>query len=145
MANEHKPTPLALNTTQITQVHGARSASTGSTVSDDSSLKAPRTPRFVEATAIHSPIDGGPNPFSDRNAADSAHPGNVGFGYITDSTAADSYYGPKSPLKSAMKVPGTPARKFDNPLSPTFREEQILEKREQSTEKEQAKDLVSAR
>lgn len=41
-----------------------------------------------------------------------------------------------------MKVPGTPGRKIDNPLSPTFREEQILEKHEEMTEKEQAKDLV---
>lgn len=48
---------------------------------------------------------------------------------------------PKSPLKSALRVPGTPARKFDNPLSPTFREEEILEKREKDTEKEQVKDL----
>lgn len=41
-------------------------------------------------------------------------------------------------------MPGTPGRKIDNPLSPTFREEQILEKHEGSTEKEQAKDLVCA-
>jgi len=41
-----------------------------------------------------------------------------------------------------MRVPGTPGRKIDNPLSPTFREEQILEKHEELTEKEQAKDLV---
>jgi heme/copper-type cytochrome/quinol oxidase subunit 2 len=47
----------------------------------------------------------------------------------------------KSPLKSAMKVPGTPARRFDNPLSPTFREADILEKREAGTDKEQARDL----
>lgn len=49
---------------------------------------------------------------------------------------------PRSPLKSAMRVPGTPARKFENPLSPTFREEDVLEKREKDTEKEQAKDLT---
>ena len=42
-----------------------------------------------------------------------------------------------------MKIPGTPGRKIDNPLSPTFREEQILEKHEDMTEKEQAKDLVN--
>ncbi|EMR61840.1 hypothetical protein UCREL1_11247 [Eutypa lata UCREL1] len=48
---------------------------------------------------------------------------------------------PKSPLKSALRVPGTPGRRFDNPLSPTFREEEILEKREKDTDKEQAKDL----
>lgn len=49
---------------------------------------------------------------------------------------------PGSPLKSALKVPGTPAR-FANPLSPTFHEEQVLEKHEASTEKENARDLVS--
>ncbi|PSE33093.1 hypothetical protein C7G84_19330, partial [Acinetobacter baumannii] len=48
---------------------------------------------------------------------------------------------PASPLKSAMRVPGTPARKIENPLSPTFREEEILEKREKDTDKEQANDL----
>jgi hypothetical protein len=47
---------------------------------------------------------------------------------------------PRSPLKSAMKVPGT-ARSFANPLSPTFKEEQVLEAKEKSTEKEQARDL----
>lgn len=49
---------------------------------------------------------------------------------------------PKTPLKSAMKVPGTPARQFNNPLSPTFREEDILEKREAATDIEQARDVV---
>lgn len=48
---------------------------------------------------------------------------------------------PKSPLKSAMKVPGTPARGFTNPLSPTFKEEHDLEKQEKKTDKQQAKDL----
>lgn len=46
-------------------------------------------------------------------------------------------------LKSAMKVPGTPARRFENPLSPTFKEEDLMEKREARTDKEQARDLVS--
>lgn len=48
---------------------------------------------------------------------------------------------PKTPLRSAMKVPGTPA-KFNNPLSPTFREEDMLEKQESATDKEQARDVV---
>jgi hypothetical protein len=52
---------------------------------------------------------------------------------------------PRSPLKSAMKVPGTPGRALQNPMSPTFLEEQVLEKREKMTEKEQARDLVSRR
>lgn len=49
---------------------------------------------------------------------------------------------PRSPLKSALKVPGTPGRGLANPLSPTFREEEQLEQREKLTEKEQARDLV---
>lgn len=42
-----------------------------------------------------------------------------------------------------MKVPGTPGRGLSNPLSPTFKEEQVLEAREKATEKDQARDLVS--
>ena len=49
---------------------------------------------------------------------------------------------PNSPLKSALKPPGTPGR-LVNPLSPTFREEEVLEKREEHTEKQNAKDIVS--
>jgi hypothetical protein len=72
-----------------------------------------------------------------------AQPSDIGFGYITQNEQhVEVPMTPASPLKSAMKVPGTPARRLDNPLSPTFREEQILEKTEEETEKEQAKDLV---
>jgi hypothetical protein len=73
-----------------------------------------------------------------------AQPSDIGFGYISDnrrSEIVEMPMTPASPLKSAMKVPGT-ARRIDNPLSPTFREEQILEKQESLTEKEQAKDLI---
>lgn len=75
-----------------------------------------------------------------------AQPADVGFGYINDDSSREPVnmpMTPKSPLKSAMKVPGTPGRKFENPLSPTFMEEEILEKREKDTEKEQVRDLVS--
>jgi hypothetical protein len=79
-----------------------------------------------------------------------SQPSDIGFGYISQNDPSRQSLGvpvevpitPASPLKSAMRVPGTPGRKIDNPLSPTFREEQILEKHEQMTEKEQAKDLV---
>jgi hypothetical protein len=79
-----------------------------------------------------------------------AQPSDIGFGYISENDPARHSQGvpvevpvtPGSPLKSAMKIPGTPGRKIDNPLSPTFREEQILEKHEEMTEKEQANDLV---
>jgi hypothetical protein len=81
-----------------------------------------------------------------------AQPSDIGFGYISNNDPSRHSQGvpveipltPASPLKSAMKVPGTPGRKIDNPLSPTFREEQILEKHEGMTEKEQAKDLVNS-
>jgi hypothetical protein len=45
-----------------------------------------------------------------------------------------------SPLRSGLKVPNT--AKSLNPLSPTFREEYMLEKQEKEAEKENARDLV---
>ena len=86
-------------------------------------------------------------------------PSDVGFGYMSENDASRhaTYPGmaleeeggskymppptPGSPLKSALKVPGTPGRLI-NPLSPTFQEEQVLEKQEEMTDKRQAKDLV---
>ncbi|KAI9747182.1 MAG: hypothetical protein M1815_004537 [Lichina confinis] len=128
------------------------------------SLKPPRTPRFAEATAVHSPIEPSQtsrSPFADPPGTMTNHyhpqlqPSDVGFGYIADNDASRnaSYPGmpveedynasmaPKSPLKSALKVPGTPGRQLDNPLSPTFKQEQILEKREAETDRENARDL----
>jgi hypothetical protein len=121
------------------------------------SLKVPRTPRFAEATTVYSPIEASEDsrsPFADPPKFQShmaqAQPSDIGFGYISENDPARHSQGvpvevpvtPGSPLKSAMKIPGTPGRKIDNPLSPTFREEQILEKHEEMTEKEQANDLV---
>lgn len=95
---------------------------------------------------MNSPSEPRLMPFSQRAAdAQKGQVADIGFGYINndaDVEANNLPEAPKSPLKSAMKVPGTPARRIENPLSPTFREEQVLEKREMSTEKEQAKDLV---
>lgn len=51
---------------------------------------------------------------------------------------------PKTPLRSALKSPGAPPRTPGGAasiMSPTFREEQQLEKREAMTDVEQAKDL----
>lgn len=71
-----------------------------------------------------------------------SQPGDIGFGYINGNPESVTMpMSPRSPMKSAMKVPGTAGRGL-NPLSPTFREEQVLEKREASTDVEQAKDLV---
>ncbi|KAI9866035.1 MAG: hypothetical protein M1813_002002 [Trichoglossum hirsutum] len=138
---------------------------TSSNSSSVPSLKTPRTPRFAEATAVHSPIEPSQtnsSPFADPPGTMTNHyqpqpqPSDVGFGYISESDPSKHttypgvaveeedkntrYLTPGSPLKSAMKSPGTP-RNIKSPLSPTFREEQLLEKREQLTEKEQAKDL----
>jgi len=127
-----------------------------STSSSDTSLKVPRTPRFAEATSVYSPIvanEDHRSPFADPPSERSektqsymaqAQPSDIGFGYISSnepSRHVEVPMTPASPLKSAMRVPGTPGRKIENPLSPTFREEQVLEKHEGSTEKEQVKDL----
>ena len=129
-----------------------------SSSSSGASLKTPRTARFAEATSVHSPIDGR-SPFADPpNMAESektAKVSDLGFGYINDNASevpvhqeatVRDYYGnsgPMSPpLKSALKTPGTPGRHL-NPLSPTFREEQMLEKEEEKTEAQNAQDLVS--
>jgi hypothetical protein len=136
-----------------------RTQTSGSSSSEESlKVPGPRTPRFAEATAVYSPIDGpGRSPFADPEPAvklqtvmAQSQPSDIGFGYISQNDSSRHEQGipveipqtPGSPLKSAMRIPGTPARRFDNPLSPTFREEQILEKHEDMTEKEQAKDLV---
>jgi hypothetical protein len=130
-----------------------RSIRTGSGSSSSSSQKAVRTARFAEATSINSPITGpaeNRSPFADPpNMAAQSQPSDVGFGYISNdpveqhATLKPNMNGPASPpLKSALKTPGTAGRIL-SPLSPTFREEQILEKHEEDTEKEQVKDLVS--
>ncbi|KAM0450338.1 hypothetical protein ACHAPV_004007 [Trichoderma viride] len=132
-----KRRPAALNLTH-------QRTGTSSSSSSDSSLKVPRTPRFAEATSVHSPVDDDKiSPFADpiNPQASESQPSDVGFGYIDSNSNRESIpMPPKSPLKSAMRVPGTPARTM-HILSPTFREEAVLEKRELETEKEQAKDL----
>jgi hypothetical protein len=126
-----------------------RSSRTGSSSSSSSSLKVGRTARFAEATTVNSPISGpteNRSPFADppAMAAQQAQPSDVGFGYISNEPVqqhATLQPNMNAPLKSALKTPGTPGRML-NPLSPTFREEQILEKHEEETEREQVKDLV---
>lgn len=82
-------------------------------------------------------------------AEDGPKPSDVGFGYIADNqpreqfaTAHGQSDNGSQPLKSAMKTPGTGGRLL-NPLSPTFKQELDLEKQEDKTDKEQARDLVS--
>ncbi|KAK2750118.1 hypothetical protein FQN57_004613 [Myotisia sp. PD_48] len=101
------------------------------------------------------------SPFSDSPAmsteSESSHPpkvSDVGFGYVADNQPSRNVSFPdapqnatmrplNSPLKSALKSPGTPGRfgVGGNPMSPTFREEQILEFHEKETERENAKDV----
>lgn len=137
LIGDDKKRPAALNLTP------ARTGTADSSSSDES-LK-PRTPRFAEATSVHSPVDSR-GPFADPESSQvlQLQVGDVGFGYLKGGNRESSRVPmtPKTPLKSAMKVPGTPARQFNNPLSPMFREEDVLEKREGSTDKEQARDLV---
>ncbi|KAG6205988.1 hypothetical protein E4U35_002092 [Claviceps purpurea] len=133
MVLEDKKRPAALNLTPKQP----------GTPSTEASIKASRTPRFVEATAVHSPVDIKKSPFADPNKLDqgnSQKPSQVGFGYISNAPEL-SGNGPKSPLKSAMKVPGTPGRSFANPLSPTFKEEVVLEKEEEKNDQQQVKDI----
>jgi len=123
--------------------HTARETRSSSDASN-SSLKSPRTARFAEATSIHSPIEQSEaqrSPFADppkkRSQGDV---GDVGFGYV----AANNYHAddqvPMSPFRPDLKVPQT--AKSLNPLSPTFREEYMLEKQEKKAEVENARDMV---
>jgi hypothetical protein len=81
-------------------------------------------------------------------ADEAPKPSDVGFGYISESQPREQFATVRSdtngnqPLKSALKTPGTGGRLL-NPLSPTFKEEMDLEKQEEKTDKEQARDLVS--
>ena len=123
-------------------------------------LKTPRTARFAEATAVYSPIDGparSKNPFADpvtNHFAPQPQVADIGFGYLkpthesVEMEDTDGKYLPppsplRSPLKSALKSPGAAPKNLDALRSPTFREEQLLEKAELGTDKEQANDLVS--
>lgn len=139
MSNQQHPTSIM------------RSSSRSSSSSTTSDFRSPRTARFAEATTVISPIDpsdGGRSPFADPPAADMKEPqhhvSDVGFGYVADSDPsryAQPPMTPASPLKSALKTPGT-ARTL-NPFSPTFREEVKLEKEEVKTARENKRDLVS--
>ncbi|KAK3995486.1 hypothetical protein QBC44DRAFT_27405 [Cladorrhinum sp. PSN332] len=144
MGLDEKKRPLALNLTPIRTMSAGSVSSTDSSSTSSSLHKPPRTPRFAEATSIHSPVDAQRNPFADNQKSQftRAQPGDVGFGYIADNreSVAPVPMTPGSPLKSAMRVPGTPGRGL-NPLSPTFREEANFEAREKRTEKDQARDL----
>lgn len=131
------------------------------------SLKSPRAARFAEATAVNSPIEPGQtgrNPFKEPPPLTATNhymaqpqPADVGFGYINKHDSVEmpetennnGYYPAttprspmKSPLKSAMKTPGAAPRELNAVFSPTFKNEDLLEKQEKHTDKEQARDIV---
>ena len=73
-------------------------------------------------------------------------PSDIGFGYMSQGdmlkhTSIEVPLTPRSPMKSALKPPGTPGR-FIDPRSPTFKEEVKLEEEETKTEKQNAADIV---
>ncbi|KAJ9605226.1 hypothetical protein H2200_010616 [Cladophialophora chaetospira] len=136
-----------------------RSIRTNSTASTRSSTAGGNQPtvrraRFAEATSVFSPATGPgetQSPFADppsrmegAGASEAPKPSDVGFGYISENQPVEQHAylrtDPNAPLKSALKTPGTASRML-NPLSPTFREEQMLEKEEMKTDEQQAKDL----
>jgi len=138
-----------------------RSIRTNSTASTRSSTAGGNQPtarraRFAEATSVFSPASGpgeSQSPFADppsnmeaASAREAPRPSDVGFGYISENQPVEQHAymqtDPNQPLKSALKTPGTASRML-NPLSPTFQEEQMLEKEEMKTDVQQAKDLVS--
>ncbi|OOQ90878.1 hypothetical protein PEBR_02977 [Penicillium brasilianum] len=119
-----------------------------SSESSGASLKSPRTARFAEATTVHSPIESSSrSPFADPPQRQSGGVADVGFGYVAANNPAQHAEDSRppmtpalaSPLRSGLKVPNT--AKSLNPLSPTFREEYMLEKQEKEAEKENARDL----
>lgn len=122
---------------------------------DSETRKTPRSARFAEATSVYSPVDAPKAPFDYPTNHYKPQPqvSDVGLSYVAAVEMEETdrrYLPPPTPrtqgaLKSAMKSPGAPPRTpgAASILSPTFREEQKLEKHEASTDKEQAKDLVS--
>ncbi|CAO2648818.1 Nn.00g097670.m01.CDS01 [Neocucurbitaria sp. VM-36] len=141
---------MATNDKKLTTITIERRSS-----KDSLEVKTPRTARFAEATSVYSPVDAPRSPFEYPTNHYKPQPqvSDVGFGYMqsVEMEETDRKYlpppTPKTPgggLKSALKSPGAPPRTPGGAmsiLSPTFREEQQLEKREAFTEKEQAKDL----
>lgn len=126
--------------------HTVRETRSSSDTSN-ASLKSPRTARFAEATSIHSPIErteAGRSPFADppKSQTQGGGVGDLGFGYVAANNPAQHADDqvPLSPFRPDLKVPQT--AKSLNPLSPTFREEYMLEKQEKKAEVENARDLV---
>jgi hypothetical protein len=140
---------MAANDKKVTQITIERRSS-----KDSIDVRTPRAARFAEATSVYSPVDPPRSPIEYPTNHYKPQPqiADTGFGYMqsVEMEETDRRYlpppTPKTPLKSALKSPGAPPRTPAGAMSimsPTFREEHQLEKREAMTDKEQAKDLVS--
>jgi len=138
---------MAANDKKITQITIERRSS-----KDSLDVRTPRAARFAEATSVYSPVDPPRSPIEYPTNHYKPQPqiADTGFGYMqsVEMEETDRRYlpppTPKTPLKSALKSPGAPPRTPAGAMSimsPTFREEHQLEKREAMTDKEQAKDL----
>ncbi|KAK0942660.1 hypothetical protein LTR29_005747 [Friedmanniomyces endolithicus] len=152
MSDSERRTPAAV--TANSRPQPSRVDSTATLSVKPPSLKSPRTARFAEATAVDSPLDARRLPFSDNRLPSNHYmaqpqPSDVGFGYVNrhesvempDTDDNDYPSVPKTPLKSALKTPGAAPRDFHDFRSPTFREEEVLEKNEAATDIKQAADL----
>ena len=153
-------TPKKDSNVTVSSVSGSSSSS--SITSKESQAQAyhsPRKARFAEATAVHSPAGLGPAvrtldmipPAAFNSYHPQTRPADVGFGYMPEFERNAGVEMPITPFSSiknrfAHNTPGAHSRMTfggESVLSPTFREEKALEKREKDTEKQQAKDLVS--
>jgi hypothetical protein len=140
---------MATNDKKVTTVTVERRSS-----KDSLEVRTPRTARFAEATSVYSPVDPPRSPVESPPHPYKPQPQitDTGFGFMqqpVEMEETDRRYlpppTPKTPLKSALKSPGAPPRTPAGAMSimsPTFREEEQLEKREAMTDKEQAKDFV---
>jgi len=141
---------MAANDKKVPSITVERSNS-----NDSLDVRTPRAARFAEATSVYSPVDPprAPLEFPTNHYKPQPQVSDVGFGYMqsVEMEETDKKYlpppTPKTPLKSALKSPGAPPRTPGGAMSimsPTFREEQMLEKHEHLTDKEQAQDLVGS-
>ncbi|TQS35149.1 hypothetical protein Golomagni_04439 [Golovinomyces magnicellulatus] len=142
-------------------IHPRQNGHTTSVEPEIQATKAPvitakkaRKPKFIESTAVHSPIEKSPSDKSStfghptQCSMAQIRPSDVGLTYLEGSSrlSDDILVDMPHTLKKNMNLDeadthSTPTREVLKQLSPTFREEQTLQKCEKLTEKEQAKDL----